>query len=248
VYRNSTQVVASGDAISFNTENYDTDAIWAIGNPTMLICKTSGKYIIQGGVNFQNNLNNDQRIVIRLNGTTEIFRSITRDDTMSLIPSAMQAQTVWDMQVNDFVELLVYTSAVTLTTQAGLEKTWFGMTRQADSGPVGPTGGTGATGPQGGNTVIPTVTVAGTNIDWSLGETYEKTLAGNVVLTFSNVVQKPITFAIINTGAFTVTWPGTVKWPGGFIPIQTVGATKKDVYTFIEIGTNIYGVVQQDMQ
>lgn len=43
------------------------------------------------------------------------------------------------------------------------------------------------------------------------------------------------------TGGRTVTWPGTVKWPGGTAPTLSTGANAVDIIRFYFDGTNYYG-------
>lgn len=100
-------------------------------------------------------------------------------------------------------------------------------------------------GASGGGSVLPSVVVTGTNVDWSTGNVFSKTITGNTTFTFSNPLDgQTIVFAVTNTGSFTVTWTG-VTWSGGVAPVQTTGA-HTDVYTFIKIGSVIYGGVIQN--
>lgn len=87
--------------------------------------------------------------------------------------------------------------------------------------------------------------LSGTNIDWSTANTFQYGLAGNTTFTFANSVDgNSITIAVYNPSTYTVTWP-TVSWSGGVAPIQTVGA-HTDVYTFVQMGSTIYGSVVQN--
>lgn len=68
------------------------------------------------------------------------------------------------------------------------------------------------------------------------------TLTANLTLTFPTA-QQGQTFEVAvtqnATGSWTVTWPGTVKWPGGSAPTVTVTALKTDRFRFTCIdGTN----------
>jgi hypothetical protein len=98
------------------------------------------------------------------------------------------------------------------------------------------------------STEAATNAIASTAIDWSLpGNVHSKTLGANTTFTFSNTLDgKTIVVALTNTASnYTVTWP-TVAWTGGAAPTQTVGA-KTDVYTFVKIGSTIFGSVVQNM-
>ncbi len=88
--------------------------------------------------------------------------------------------------------------------------------------------------------------IASTAIDWATAITFTKTLAANTTFTFSNAADGETRIvALTNTASnYTVTWP-TVVWSGGTPPVQTVGA-KTDIYTFIKIGSTIYGSVVQN--
>lgn len=90
------------------------------------------------------------------------------------------------------------------------------------------------------------VTIAASAIDWSLGSTFTKTLSANMTFTFANAVDgRTIVVAITNTASnYTVSWTG-VTWSGGTAPTQTTGA-KTDVYTFVKVGSAIYGSVVQN--
>jgi hypothetical protein len=83
-------------------------------------------------------------------------------------------------------------------------------------------------------------------IDWATGTSFYKTLAANTTFTFSNALPgQGITVAVTNTsGNYTVTWPGTIKWPNDSIPVQSIGA-RTDVYSFRNINGLVYGAVAQ---
>jgi hypothetical protein len=93
------------------------------------------------------------------------------------------------------------------------------------------------------------VTPSGLDFDWSLAGSFEKTLsAGANTITFSNASDGQIIVIKLAGAASTVTWPGgvaPVKWPGGTAPTQTASGT--DIYTFVKIGSTIYGSVVQAM-
>jgi len=82
-------------------------------------------------------------------------------------------------------------------------------------------------------------------VDWSKGDTQTATLGGNRTLTFSNG-QKGGKYTLIvtqdATGARTVTWPSSVRWPGptqaAVPPTLTTTANKTDYITFFYNGVN----------
>jgi len=82
-------------------------------------------------------------------------------------------------------------------------------------------------------------------IDFSAGNVHKSTLTGNCTYTFtapptgSVVVLK----VIQGSGPYTVTWPGTVKWPAGAAPTLTTTNAHMDVFTFLWDGTDYFGVV-----
>ena len=76
-----------------------------------------------------------------------------------------------------------------------------------------------------------TSTISASAIDWSVSNSFYKTLGANTTFTFSNAVDgQVITICLLNTTSnYTVTWP-TIKWAGGTAPTMTTGA-HYDVYT-----------------
>lgn len=90
--------------------------------------------------------------------------------------------------------------------------------------------------------------IAASNIDWSLSNTFFKTLGANTTFTFSNATDsQTIIVAITNTaGNFTATWPAAVLWANGSEPVLTLGA-KTDVFTFVRINSVLYGSVVANM-
>lgn len=87
-----------------------------------------------------------------------------------------------------------------------------------------------------------TVTPTASDIDWSAGNVFTKTLAsGTNSITFSNAADGQtiqVVFTGSGAGSTIATWP-TIKWPGGTIPTQTSLGT--DVYEFVKAGSTIYG-------
>lgn len=90
--------------------------------------------------------------------------------------------------------------------------------------------------------------IAASNIDWSLSNTFFKTLGANTTFTFSNETDsQTIIVAITNTaGNFTAAWPAAVLWTNGSQPVLTLGA-KTDVFTFVRINSVVYGNVVPNM-
>jgi hypothetical protein len=131
------------------------------------------------------------------------------------------------------------TLAVTLATQPA--NTVF----------AGPTSGAAAT-PTFRSLVVADMTIANqaisaSNIDWSTGNGFSKTLSANTTFTFSNqLTGQTLIVRLTNTASnYTVTWP-TVRWAGGTAPTMSPGAVS-DVYTFYNDGSNIYGSYVQNL-
>lgn len=79
-------------------------------------------------------------------------------------------------------------------------------------------------------------------LDLATSNAFYGTVTGNVTsVTFSNVPAAGVFFTLelTNGGAFTISWPSAVKWPGGVAPTLTSSGT--DVLTFYtrDSGTTI---------
>ena len=98
-----------------------------------------------------------------------------------------------------------------------------------------------------------TSVVANTGTSYAInlanGNVFQLGLTGNVTYTFTNPppTTKAGSFTLIQiqdaTGGRTVTWPASVKWPGGVAPVISSGATDIDIFTFLtrDAGTTWYG-------
>lgn len=97
-------------AITFNTEDYDTDPNGAIhdtsSNTSRLTCQTAGRYQITGTVSFASNATGFRLLSIRLNGTTDYAQSTV----MALTGNAtvLQITTVINLAATNYVELMAY--------------------------------------------------------------------------------------------------------------------------------------------
>lgn len=120
------------------------------------------------------------------------------------------------------------------------------------TGATGPTGATGATGAKGdtgpaGPLNETVASVAATTISLGSNNYFTKTITTATTFTFSGAATTPSVSSFIleltNGGSFTVTWPTSVKWPGGIAP--TLTATGLDILGFysIDSGTNWRGLV-----
>ena len=74
-----------------------------------------------------------------------------------------------------------------------------------------------------------------TTIDVLNGNYFSATVAGITTWTFSNPLASPnacgFVIELTNGGAYAITWPVAVKWPGGTAP--TLTTTGVDVLVFI---------------
>ena len=89
------------------------------------------------------------------------------------------------------------------------------------------------------------------SISLNTGGSFSLTLSGNTTFSFADA---PVTgssgFSLAVTqdaggSGFTVTWPASVKWPGGTAPDLTATADKADAFVFTtsDGGTSFVGLV-----
>jgi len=80
-------------------------------------------------------------------------------------------------------------------------------------------------------------------IDWTISNKAKCTATGAATLTFTapagptNLVLKVVQDA---TGSRVITWPATVKWPGGTAPTLTTTASATDIIAMYYDGTNYH--------
>jgi hypothetical protein len=130
VYNNANISVAdaSGTALTFNSERYDTDTIHdTVTNPERLTCKTAGKYIITGHVFWASDNDGYRQLEILVNATTI---AVTRNLAVTG-GNAQSITTIYDLEVNDYVTLKVYHTAGNAlnVTAAGNYSPEFAMQR-----------------------------------------------------------------------------------------------------------------------
>jgi hypothetical protein len=93
--------------VTFDSEAYDTDNIHeSVTYPGRLTCKTSGKYIIVGNVQFTTG-GNQSILYIKYNGGNYIGAD-SRLGMTSPRTSRVSVTTIYDLAVNDYVELWAY--------------------------------------------------------------------------------------------------------------------------------------------
>lgn len=104
-------------ALTFNTEDYDTDTMYAGASPTRLTINTSGDFRIEANATFDTNIVGDYYILIKKNGTTTVAQSATisaeESSNISISTSAALLDT-------DYIEIYVaQTSGGNLNILAG---------------------------------------------------------------------------------------------------------------------------------
>ena len=81
-------------------------------------------------------------------------------------------------------------------------------------------------------------------VDWSSGNVQALTLGTDPTLTFSSGQAGGQYTLIVNqdgTGGRNITWPGSVKWPGGNSPVLSTAASSTDLINFTFDGSNYLG-------
>ena len=93
----------------------------------------------------------------------------------------------------------------------------------------------------------------GTTINWdtSLGSVATVTLGGNrTIAAPTNLKVGSYILHIIQDGSGnrTVTWNSVFKWPAGVAPVLTTTANRRDLFSFVCDGTNLYGSYLPDVR
>ena len=97
---------SSGTAVALNSERWDTDSIHDNStNNSRLTCKTAGKYIISGSIEWAANSNGERRLSIRLNGSTSIGFLALLPMGGAFLDMDMFVTTIYELAVDDYVEL-----------------------------------------------------------------------------------------------------------------------------------------------
>ena len=93
------------------------------------------------------------------------------------------------------------------------------------------------------------VTATSSAVNWDSGNVQEMTLTSSPTLTFTGA-QAGGKYDLIlvqdGTGSRTVTWPASVKWPGGTKPVLTSTANATDTVSFIYDGGSFLGTYTSD--
>ena len=93
----------------------------------------------------------------------------------------------------------------------------------------------------------------GATINWntSLGSVATVTLGGNrAIAAPTNLKIGSYILHIIQdgTGGRTVTWNSVFKWPAGVAPVLTTTGNRRDLFSFVCDGTNLYGSYLPDVR
>ena len=101
---NSLTIAASGvpTAVTWETEIFDTDAMWAIGQPSRLVVPLQGIYLMGATVTW-GQLSSSREIFFMVNGATELERK-TIHNTLAF-NGGCSFQYLWYLNAGDYVEL-----------------------------------------------------------------------------------------------------------------------------------------------
>jgi hypothetical protein len=84
-------------------------------------------------------------------------------------------------------------------------------------------------------------------LDLTTANNFRRQFNGTATITISNAPTSPIgfgfTFVVVNAGAYSITWPVSIKWVGGTAPILTSSGTDVLVFYTYNGGTTYYGFV-----
>ena len=94
-------------ALTFNTQRWDTDTIHStVVNPNRLTCKHAGRYLIVVNVKIDGNAAGFRNVYFRYNGGDIIGEN--RQVGSALTDNVLTVSTVWDLNVNDYVETIAW--------------------------------------------------------------------------------------------------------------------------------------------
>lgn len=111
----------------------------------------------------------------------------------------------------------------------------------------------GAVSASGGSAEVTnalTASTASTPINLASGNVQTLTLSANTTVSFSGTTAaKACSISLYvkqdSTGSWVLTWPASVKWPGGIAPTLSAGANKVDLVVLetLDNGTTWYGTL-----
>jgi hypothetical protein len=96
-------------ALTFNAEATDTDTIHDTGaNTSRLVCRTAGKYLAWGNVEWATGAGNVRSLGIVFNGTTVVGSDVRGPVAGGNITTQTVTSNVLDLVVGDYIELVAY--------------------------------------------------------------------------------------------------------------------------------------------
>lgn len=117
---------------------------------------------------------------------------------------------------------------------------------------ITPSGFTGTVSTAQANVLSQTLT-DGATINWNTasGQIAYVTIGGNRTMAApTNLKVGTYILHVIQdgTGNRTLTWNSAFKWVAGVAPILSTGAGKRDLFSFVSDGTNLYGSYLPDVR
>jgi hypothetical protein len=112
VYNNANLSIpdSSYTVLTFNSERYDTDDIHdTTANTSRLTCKTAGKFLIVAGIEFSGIATGRRIVRFLLNNVYEIVKFELGLSSANVFRAT--TTTIYDLQVNDYLEVSVYQSS-----------------------------------------------------------------------------------------------------------------------------------------
>lgn len=111
-YLNLALANATSTVLTFSDERWDTHELHStVSNTSRLTAKEKGRYLIFGHLRFEGWGTGLRRLTIRLNGITNIAQQET--NAVSGMPTHVTVTTTYELNPNDYVELVAYHNAGT---------------------------------------------------------------------------------------------------------------------------------------
>lgn len=112
-------VTNTAAAISFNTEEFDTDNMWDSGAPTRLTANTAGYYLVGGNLSVLVGANNYfASVSLQKNGSTFAVERMPPAGTATVKMFFLCPQRVVYLEANDYVEMIAQTTGSVTTDPA----------------------------------------------------------------------------------------------------------------------------------
>lgn len=113
VYHDANQSISNttDTALSFNSEDYDTDTMHDnASNNSRITIQTAGKYILVANIEWEEDADGVRNLFFKLNGSTDIGRVLDNPGA-SNGTLRQNLVTIYDLSVSDYVECWVWHSA-----------------------------------------------------------------------------------------------------------------------------------------